>query len=213
MDDFTKRFLKHFITKLADEKGRPDGQDSNDAKKEQIESISETMLDIFVDATILHMRRLANEAMKVAEHAGRTDVNVLDIFDALWVYHENCGSLFNFIIDFPKLENISQVPEYPKPAEATSDESLPTFPYRADALIEFNGLSSAWVPPHVPQFLPSMAESNFVDLTENDTDFNVQISDIKQDSQIPVINVNNPLVDSIVKSVIEKTDQTYVEPN
>ena len=210
MDDFTRKFLKHFITKLAVvEKNQ---QEASDSKKDQIDSISETMLDIFVDATLLHMKRLTNETMKVVEHAGRTDANVLDVFDALWVYHENCESIFNFIIDFPKMDTVAQVPEYPKPAEANSDETLPTFPYRADALVEFNGLTSDWLPPHIPQFLPSMSESSFEDRYENNTDFTVQINDIKHDSPLPVINVNNTLVDNIVKSVIGTTDQTYVEP-
>ena len=206
MDDFTKSHLKHFVTKLANAINNENQEDSK--KQDQIDSISETSLDILVDAAIYHMKRVANQAMKVAEHAGRTEVNVLDVFDGLWAYNESCESICDFIIDFPKCDISIQASEYP----ISMNENPGQFPYRADALIEFNGLSEKWVPPQVPQFLPSMAEDNFDDLTENDPDFNVPITEIQTDIPLPVINVNIPVVDNIVKGVIESTNSEYVQP-
>jgi hypothetical protein len=208
MDNFTRSYLKLFIIKLA---SAITGENEEGSKKpDHIDSISETALEIVVDSALYHMKRLANEINKFAEHAGRTEVNVLDVFDGLWVFNENCETICDFIIDFPKSDLGVQAGQYP--IDSNANETPGIYPYRADALIEFNGLSDNWVPPHVPQFLPLMEDSKFEDLTENDPDFNVEINDIKTDVPLPVINVNIPLVNDIVKNVLNSTNANYVEP-
>ncbi|EAY15306.1 hypothetical protein TVAG_394500 [Trichomonas vaginalis G3] len=194
MDELTRRFLKSFMVKIV-----PSEKSQN--KKDSIDTISETVLDIFVDATFYYMKCITKQATNVAEHAGRTEVHAGDVFDALWNYHENVESLCQFIVDFPKVDTI-QVSPYP--IELSETVTPGDYPYRADAIVEFAGENQNKLPPHVPQFLPAIAESNFDDITE----FNDPSIEVTNETFLAKINVGNcPLVDTIIQSLMAKIEQ------
>lgn len=199
MDEFTRRNLKHYIARLA-----VNGND-NQTRTMPVETISEAALDIFVDAVLYRMKCISKEAIRTAQHAGRTDVNIQDIFDALWSYREDVITLAESIQQMSMDVNIEPYPIRPTTTQDTRfNDSIGDIPYRADAIVEFHGLNTTWLPPQNPQFFPPFSDSNFLDPTENDQDFHdpslfLESDVTKQDNIQKYLNC--PLVESILQSL------------
>lgn len=135
-DELTRQVMKFFITRAA---GR-----------QEFTSISEIGLEIFTDAAIHRLKTYAREVLAMAEHAGRTDPIVTDVFDALWVYRENTPSLQQYVVDNKTFATDLQIIDYPVAASTWASTEVGA-PFRADAGPD----PSEDALPHVPKFIPS----------------------------------------------------------
>ena len=115
-------------------------------------TISETALEILVEATIARLTAYARAAAQTTAHCGRTDTNAMDVFAGLARFGESVETLALFLNRgdlFPPFEFL--VEPYPipstdaKPAPPTGD----TIPFRAN--MSFGA-------GHIPTFFPSFPE-------------------------------------------------------
>jgi hypothetical protein len=202
-DEFTRHFFRYYIAKIA---------------SQDFGSISEIALDIFVDAAIYRVTKYAREIRNLIETSGRTEPNGFDVFHVLWRYRETMKDLAGFIVDRQTpMEN--NVREYPISLglKFDSPDHQDTLPFRVGRpRFDMNSEVSA---PHIPRFFPSpfgergLQRDNSLDESalpirrETDVDriLEVMRMEMAKPPEPSRINIDCPLVESIVKSVFGQT--------
>ena len=144
MDEVTRYFIKLYIFKVIGKLERP------------VSLVSETAVDILIDAVIYRISKMAKEIKLLAEQNGRASPNGLDVFQILARYREDYNTFSSFI-----LESISfdlEVPStYPIPVKSIkyyNREISEDFPFRVEAPLSYD-LSENSIPlPHIPPYFP-----------------------------------------------------------
>jgi hypothetical protein len=141
-DEFTRHVFRLILARVAQQKG--------------FTTISETALEILIDAIIDRLSEMARSAARITTRCGRTDTNGLDIFAALFKFQETPDSLSQYLRrpdQFPPFEFL--VEPYPLPrlprffTSVAPQPTQPTVPFRANTTFIANPANS-----HIPPFFP-----------------------------------------------------------
>jgi histone H3/H4 len=141
-DEFTRQIIRIIIARVAQEK--------------DFTAISETALEILVDAVIHRLSEIARAAAATTTHCGRTDTNGLDIFAGLFRFGETPESLAHY------LRRANQVPPFeflvePYPLPRLSRLHTPSAPPTGQNTVPFRANTTIIAAPtmrHVPLCFP-----------------------------------------------------------
>ena len=150
-DPFTEQILKMIIAKVA--------------LQNDFSTISETALNIIVDATIYYIQTICSEASKLTTHCGRIDTNGYDFFHALYhIAHETPASLAQFLnrsIQIPPFEY--QICSYPIPSgiefQRDKVKQATVRPFRTYVPIKDKTANYSHIPDFYPDFPPQYTYS------------------------------------------------------
>jgi hypothetical protein len=129
-----------------DEEGNAAGNVDNRSFEAVEQSASEVLLDVFTR----YMRSLGTAARNTAQHAGRSESNLMDMLQALHTSGAGCtpGDLLAFL---------NEAPEVAFPCNLSASFPVPREPLSATvAASTATGPESR--PPYVPDFLPAFPE-------------------------------------------------------
>lgn len=157
MDDYTHKILRIIIARNAVENG--------------FSKISETALDIFVDAVVDYLSDISKLSSLIAISARRTEVNGYDLFAALRdKTNENVKTLTTYIsgLDQSKL-NYKFIPNYPEPfvpqfyKQQVESKEIKTHPPQRFPINQPQNQSK----PYIPVFYPNIPEEYIQKEEEN----------------------------------------------
>ena len=187
-DPFTEQILKMVIAKVA--------------KQCNFSTISETALNIFVDATIFYIQSISSKAGKITTHCGRTDTNGYDFFFAL--YHnanetpESLSHFLNRTTQIPPFEYSIYPYPLPMKTEYNTDKIKPTstpHPFRIYVPIRDKSGNCSHIPDCYLDFPPkyTYSQGNMVPEPSVDVQIEAQRSkdQKKLQEQIDAISQNS----------------------
>jgi hypothetical protein len=143
-DEFTRHIFRLILARAAQTK--------------EFSSISETALEILIDAVIFRLSAFARTAASITSHCGRTDTNGLDVFAALSRHGETPESLsvylrkgehipaFDFLVDPYPLARLPRLFSSPSQQSGTA----PAIPFRANTTFVPSQATSKHIPPFFP---------------------------------------------------------------
>ena len=146
MDSVTRFILKLYIFKIA----------SQTQMEQDVSKISETAVDILIDAVLYRISKMAKEIKLFAEQNGRASANGLDVFHVLKRYREDYNTFYYFILETASydLEMPLKYPIPPKNIKYYDREVSETYPFRVEAPMLLN-ISEDFTPlPHIPPYFP-----------------------------------------------------------